>query len=259
MALVLDQKLRKSFSIKESNPLMLRDYLRDDLSSCSSNGFKSFPRRECCATVRLLLEINLKAKGSNSNSTRRLPPRSSSKAASTTISALQRASEAVVNAVKRLQFSSVKSQSLSAQPLRSAKKGLLSRSFSRKLLKRSLWRKADHKGDQVIKQWKSFREFLEEKDPPSDEDSNQYRPTPTVPPVSKCVSTSSSSNSWSESEFTVASTGTSETSSENDSVVTKKEVKLQPSDNKSVTVSDGVGVSVGKDSITTAEENTKVS
>ncbi|KAG6384025.1 hypothetical protein SASPL_156177 [Salvia splendens] len=35
-------------------PLLLKDHLLDDMSSCSSNGFKSFPRRQCCTAVRLL-------------------------------------------------------------------------------------------------------------------------------------------------------------------------------------------------------------
>ncbi|KAG6411160.1 hypothetical protein SASPL_129235 [Salvia splendens] len=33
-------------------PLLLKDHLLEDMSSCSSNGFKSFPRRQCCTTLR---------------------------------------------------------------------------------------------------------------------------------------------------------------------------------------------------------------
>ncbi|EPS65700.1 hypothetical protein M569_09077 [Genlisea aurea] len=33
----------------ESKPLLLKDYLLDDMSSCSSNGFASFSRNKCCA------------------------------------------------------------------------------------------------------------------------------------------------------------------------------------------------------------------
>ncbi|KAI9174129.1 hypothetical protein LWI28_012404 [Acer negundo] len=133
-------QLRKTFSIETRPILMLKDYLRDDQSSCSSNGFKSLPRRQCCNTVRFVLDIDLKNRDSNKyNNTKRLLHRSRSKAtASTTMamSALQRASEAVLKAVKLLQFPSVQ---------RRAKKALLPRSFSRKLLKKSFWtRKADH-------------------------------------------------------------------------------------------------------------------
>ncbi|KAF2297656.1 hypothetical protein GH714_001970 [Hevea brasiliensis] len=86
---------------------MLKDYLRDDLSSCSSNGFKSFPRRQCCTTVRFLLEIDLNTNPNpNPKHTRQqfFKRSRSSKAASTTISALQKASEAVIKAVKLLPF-----------------------------------------------------------------------------------------------------------------------------------------------------------
>ncbi|KAB2632636.1 hypothetical protein D8674_028883 [Pyrus ussuriensis x Pyrus communis] len=46
----------------QQRPVLPKDFLMDDLSSCSSNGFKSFPRRQCCTTtVRFLLDIDLKS------------------------------------------------------------------------------------------------------------------------------------------------------------------------------------------------------
>ncbi|GLT54966.1 hypothetical protein SLA2020_281240 [Shorea laevis] len=150
-----DQTLIRKPVMIQRRPLMLKDYLRDDfLSSCSSNGFKSFPRRQCCTTVRFLLELDLKARGSPttcSTKRHRLLRRSRSKAvASTTISALHRASQAVINAVKKqLPFhESVKSPSTSAR--NGALKGLLPRSLSRKLFSRkSFWRKADNKESDI--------------------------------------------------------------------------------------------------------------
>ncbi|KAL5748657.1 hypothetical protein ACOSQ2_025954 [Xanthoceras sorbifolium] len=264
MALVPDQKLRKTFSIERS-PLMLKDYLRDDLSSCSSNGFKSFPRRQCCTTVRFLLEIDLKTRDSNTTTTttKRLLHRSRSKAASTTISALQRASEAVLSAVKLLPFpNSVKSQSPSPSVQRRAKKGLLSRSFSRKLLKRSFWKKADRRKEDeehtrtIIKPLKLFGEFLGEQHQPSDQNNPQFHTTSSTPNrVSiSCSSSKSNSNSWTESDFTEntlqSSSGNSESSSENDAVESPNDVQ------SSVAVSNQTGVSVGEDSINCSEENT---
>ncbi|XVF52819.1 hypothetical protein PTKIN_Ptkin05aG0049200 [Pterospermum kingtungense] len=197
-------KLRKTLSF-EKKPLMLKDYLGDDLSSCSSSGFKSFPRRQCCTTVRLLLEADLKKSKDYSSITKRLLKRTRSKPDSTTISALQKASEAVLNAFKRLPFPSIKSSSPSLQSNSSRKLGYLSKSFSRKVFKRSFWRKAD-KEDGEIKRWRLFREFLEEKNQPSDQNTitkvNTTDTSSTTITTTSRVSTSTSSNSWAESEFT---------------------------------------------------------
>ncbi|CAK7335439.1 unnamed protein product [Dovyalis caffra] len=234
---------QKPFSI-ETKPLMLKDYLLDDLSSCSSNGFKSFPRRQCCTTVRFLLEIDLKTKHQQQQHQKQLSKRSrSSKAASTTISALQKASVAVINAVKLLPFPSSNSTLKSSSPSRSRKE-LLPRSLSRKLFKKSFWRKAaDHHGQckesNEIRGWRLFREFLEEGDKSSVQMTSR-------------ISTSSSSNSHSkiwtvESEFTVDSGNSTNSesciSSANDAVGNNKDL-----------ISDRVGVSVGQDSITSRKE-----
>lgn len=55
----MDSKLIKHKAFPKT--LLLKDYLLDDMSSCSSNGFSSFPRKQCCTTtVRFLIEIDLK-------------------------------------------------------------------------------------------------------------------------------------------------------------------------------------------------------
>uniref|UniRef100_A0A803PRH0 Uncharacterized protein n=1 Tax=Cannabis sativa TaxID=3483 RepID=A0A803PRH0_CANSA len=136
--------VRKSSIMIERKPLMLKDYLLDDLSSCSSNGFKSFPRRQCCSTVRFLLEIDLKQ--NHQHRSRRHNPKEqpnlvkakrhfrSSRSGRFTISVLQRASDAVINAVKQMPFPSVMSSVQNR-----ARKGLLPRSLSRKLLNNRFW------------------------------------------------------------------------------------------------------------------------
>ncbi|GAV79421.1 hypothetical protein CFOL_v3_22886 [Cephalotus follicularis] len=221
---------------QKSKPLMLKDYLRDDLGSCSSDGFKSFPRRKCCTTVRFLLEMDLKTKDSNNKNTkRRLLKRSRSKAAPTTTSAWKRASFAVVNAVKLLPFPSVKPLSPSIQI-----KGLLPKSLSLKLFKNGFSKKGDHHHDQVesqIKGWKTFHEYLEERDPPSDQNTNHSKSNTTVPvaitnPCKISTRTSSDGNggSWGDSEFTAYSLHSSRVSSENGAVEGK--INGLPENNK---------------------------
>lgn len=252
---------RKS-AVIQKRPLMLKDYLMvDDLSSCSSNGFKSFPRRQCCTTVRFLLDIDLK-----SSSTPQLPPsihnrqnqtqllrRSRSRAsASTTLSALQRASGAFINAVKNLQFHPVKSSSSSSSSASvqssSARKGglvlLLPRSISRRLWRQSFRTKGlvkEVEEEKDIGRWRSFREFLEEDDKPSDQ-------------TTTASTRSADSKSWGESEFTV----NSESSNENDAA----EGKTNLPENKKV--SGRAGATAGADSIelpftTCSPQNEKVS
>ena len=227
---------------------MLKDYLRDDfLGSCSSNGFKSFPRRQCCTTVRYLLEFDLIAKCSPTTGAKRhrLLRRTRSKAvASTTISALHRASQAVINAVKKqLPFhESVKSPSPSPPARNGPLKGLLPRSLSRKLFSRkSFWRKAENK-ESDIGRCKLCREIPNERDKPSDQAGHHSRAS---------TSTSSHSDSWAESEFfnseiLRSSSGYSVSSSENDVVEGKTDLP-----GKKI-----VGQTVGDDSISAANTST---
>lgn len=240
---------------------MLKDYLMvDDLSTCSSNGFKTFPRRQCCTTIRFLLDIDLK-----SSSTPQLPPlihnrqnqtqllrRSRSRAAaSTTFSALQRASGVFINAVKNLQFHPVKSSSSSSASVQrsGSRKGglvlLLPRSLSRRLWRQSFRTKGlvkEIEEEKDIGRWRSFREFLEEDDKPSDQ-------------TTTARTRSTDSKSWGESEFTV----NSESSNENDAAEGKTNL---PEKKK---VSGKVGATAGEDSIelpsttTCAPQNEKVS
>uniref|UniRef100_A0A5B7BX22 DUF4378 domain-containing protein n=1 Tax=Davidia involucrata TaxID=16924 RepID=A0A5B7BX22_DAVIN len=204
-----------SLNFSDSKPLpkpalMLKDYLLDDLSSCSSNGFRSYPRRQCCTTVRFLLEIDLKTRDSSNHSKRLLISSKSKAASSTTVSALQRASEAVINAVKLLPFPSVKSPSSQKQK-KPNKKAILPRSLSRKIWRRSFWKKTDKE----IQRWKSFRDLLEEKQLPSDF-------SPSITTISTSHDSNSNGNSWSDSDFTSdylqCSSGNSENSCENDVV-----------------------------------------
>lgn len=230
-----DPKLRKPFP----KPLMLKDFLSDDMSSCSSNGFKSFPRRHCCTTVRYLVEKDFKAK--DSTKARRLLRKSRSKAAaSTTISALQRASEAVINAVKLLPFSSVKAPSFSVK--NRSRKGILPRSFSRKLLKRKFWKRTAVEEEIEIERWKSFHDFLEEKQKSSSHIRHHSTTTTTI----DSTSATSNSNSWSDGEFTLDylqfSSCNSVSSGENDAVSRKKYLPEKM-------VSKRVGVAVGGDSM----------
>ncbi|KAM5572615.1 hypothetical protein ABKV19_012591 [Rosa sericea] len=247
------QRPRKSAMIQKK-PLMLKDYLMDDLSSCSSSGFKSFPRLQCCTTVRFLLEIDLK-----SSSRPQLPPpqsidhshnnfknqkpkqllrRSLSRAAaSSTLSALQRASGAVINAVRNLQFHSVKSTSSSVQS--SARKGglvlLLPRSISRRLWRKSFRTKVEEEEKDIVK-WRSFRELLQEQDKPSDQTTAS----------TKSTDSKTNSNSWGESEFSL----TSESSIGNDVAEGKNSL---PENKK---VGGRVGVTAGEDSIETPTTTT---
>lgn len=261
-----DKKVRKSVVIQRRPLMMLKDYLRDDLSSCSSNGFKSFPRLQCCSstTVRFLLELDLKLRD-HSSTTKitakqrlfRLRSRSlrskltatppASTTTTTTISAFQRASEAVINAVKKqLPFHSVNSPS----SIKTRKGHFLSRSLSRKLFRRSFWnRKRADKEEEEKGRWRLFSEFLNEKDEPSD----------------IAATTTTSSKSWEESEFTAEILRSSSGNSNSESVSTSNDAVQGKNDLlvKKVNKTERVGVTVGEDSMlgatnTCSGTNTKV-
>lgn len=146
---------RLPVSKKRLKPLMLRDFLLDDLSSCSSNGFKSFPR---------LLNTEIKRSGMFHHN-RRIT------CGLAFTHAVHKASTALLTAVKLLPFpSSVKYPSCK----RDNKKGLFSRSFWKKLPRRELnvdgenERKTEDR-EQEIQRCRSFAEFLREsQDQPSD-------------------------------------------------------------------------------------------
>ena len=136
------QQIRKPFPI-ERRPRMLKDFLNENPHSCSSSGFKSFPRKP------------LDSKKSN--------PKVSKNQIK--YSALQ----AVMNAVKSISFTAVKSPSF------------LPRSLSRKL-SRNVSRTRSRKEKKQVKmgvkvkdilRWTSFRDLVEEISPPAElEDSD---------------------------------------------------------------------------------------
>ncbi|XP_040990291.1 uncharacterized protein LOC121237563 [Juglans microcarpa x Juglans regia] len=229
-----DQKLRKPITIQRM-PFMLKDYLRDDLlNSCSSSGFKSFPRRQCCITVRFLLGVDFKE-----NKKQRLLRRNRSKvAASTTMSALQRASKAVISAFKKqlpLQFLKSPSPSPSPPVQNIGRKETVPIRLWRKLFfRQSFRRKVMDKGEGSTRRWRLFREMHNEKDKKSDQDTHDSSTTR----VGRRVQ--SSGNKWAEtrSEFTSSETrrsssGKSESSSEND-VVDGKSDFLENKDSNNV-------------------------
>ncbi|PIN18914.1 hypothetical protein CDL12_08414 [Handroanthus impetiginosus] len=159
------------------------------MSSCSSNGFKSFPRRQCHATtVRFLIEIDLKTKQHqkkfpNFNKNPPILLKSPSK------SSLSNAFKSVISAVKRLPFGGASSAEKSK-----LKKSILPRNLSKKILKKSnFWkRKSNHKG---MERWKSFDQFLKEDSAPLDVSDSSVMTTMTSDGKSK---------SWSESDFSVS-------------------------------------------------------
>ncbi|PPS19326.1 hypothetical protein GOBAR_AA01241 [Gossypium barbadense] len=128
----------------ERRPRMLKDFLHDDPNSCSSNGFKSFPRKSTQNSIIFRENPNQKLQ------------RSRSKAASATISAFQ----AMINVIKSIHFAS------------STPSILLPRTLSRKPSKRKISqnKEAEIKMTVTVKdiiRWKSFRDLLEEKSQPN--------------------------------------------------------------------------------------------
>ncbi|VYS63616.1 unnamed protein product [Arabidopsis thaliana] len=184
-------------SKKRLKPLILRDFLLDDLSSCSSNGFKSFPR---------LLNAEIQRSGMFHHNRRITCGLAFSHA-------VHKASTALLTAVKLLPFpSSVKSQSRD----RDNKKGLFSRSFWKKISRRELnvdvgekERRTDDR-EEEIQRCRSFAEFLQES---QDQLSDQiYYISPTdlfsgEATLSKDAVGDSSSFSSEDSEVTQSSSG----------------------------------------------------
>ncbi|XP_016440341.1 uncharacterized protein LOC107766122 [Nicotiana tabacum] len=256
----MDSKLMKPLP----KQLMLKDYLLDDLSSCSSSGFRSYPRWQCCTTVRFLLEIDLKNKYQPAppppymkSAKSLLKSRPKPTPSSATVSAFQKASVAVINAVKHLPFAGVRSP-LSSSPSKKKKKPMMKTIFPRSLsrkLKRSFWKRGDHK---EIYWWTSFNRL----------DKEELKP-PVFSPVltaitagdsnsSMSVSVSesknkSNSNSWSDSDFTASSDNNSLQTSSGNSEVNSTETENNVVASKSlgtekVINSKKVGATTGDDS-----------
>lgn len=169
---------RRQFQI-ERRPRLLRDFLTDDSNSCSSSGFKSFPRKRSHCTVRSILERDGGETDSNSNNKSTFLR---SRSTATTRSVFQKASEIVIKAVR--------SPSLS--------------------LKRRFWRRNSTEEEEEEEQeqeqemtvtvirvkdivrMRSFRDVIEEKSPPSNSTGS----------ITTTATTSSNGSSWCESDFT---------------------------------------------------------
>ncbi|KAL7160201.1 hypothetical protein ABFS83_01G077700 [Erythranthe nasuta] len=156
----MDSRLVRTTMPKQ---LLLKDYLLDDIGSCSSNGFKSFPRRQycCSAAVRLIHDKHHHQKKYLISNNK---PSSSKSSAF-----IQR----VVAAVKRLPFAAAKPPEKKI----SGSYSFLPRSFS----KRSgliFWKRkplADDHDRKEIKRWKSFDQLLkEDAAQPSDRSSDRW-------------------------------------------------------------------------------------
>ncbi|RID45873.1 hypothetical protein BRARA_I02568 [Brassica rapa] len=160
-----DQRL--STGKRRLKPLMLRDYLLDDLSSCSSNGFKSFPRRQpppssSSATVRRLLDAEMKRSGLIQKP--RLTRRSRTTCGTAISNAVHKASTAFLNAVKLIPFHATATLGKGDEK----QQGGFSGSFS----KRCFWRKPVSQsrrevtvidvGDGEIQWWRSAAFFPDE-------------------------------------------------------------------------------------------------
>ncbi|XP_051118995.1 uncharacterized protein LOC127243154 [Andrographis paniculata] len=149
-------------------PLLLKDFLLEDLSSCSSGGFESYPRRRhCTTTVRFLIEIDLKntqqqqQKNRYLNFNKTTPPRLLKSPSKSALAAFY----TFITAVKRFQCSATPPENKMLKKSSSLRRSLC---LSMKLIEKSssFWkRKPNHKG---IEQWKSFEQLLkEDSEPPA--------------------------------------------------------------------------------------------
>ncbi|KAG2330497.1 hypothetical protein Bca52824_001677 [Brassica carinata] len=244
-----DQRL--STSKRRLKPLMLRDYLLDDLSSCSSNGFKSFPRRQHppsspSSTVRRLLDAELKRSGLI-HKPPRLTRRSRTTCGTAISNAVHKASTAFLNAVKLLPFHATVKGDQKQQ----------GGGFSRSLSKRSFWRKPVSQsrrevtvidvGDGEIQWWRSAAFFPDEETFSISEDAA----------ITTTVNISSSSGSdfftnSSSSEVVQSSSSSSgeseEVSNRNDAVENGNEI------GESLNARDCDGSSANRDSLCNRKE-----
>ncbi|KAF8097008.1 hypothetical protein N665_0297s0018 [Sinapis alba] len=255
-----DQRL--STSKRRLKPLMLRDYLLDDLSSCSSNGFKSFPRRQVpshsstSSTVRRLLDAEIKRSGFIHKP--RLTRRSRTTCGTAISNAVHKASTAFLNAVKLLPFHATVKGDQKQQ-------GGLSRSFS----KRSFWRKPVSQsrrevtvidvGDGEIQWWRSAAFFPDEES--LDQPFDLFSQISTVADESTFsisgdaaitttvnVSSSSGSDFFTNSSSSEVVQSSSSSSSQNDAVEDGNEI------GESLNARDCDGSSANRDSLCNRKE-----
>ncbi|XP_076897657.1 uncharacterized protein LOC143550999 [Bidens hawaiensis] len=126
--------------------VLLKDYLLDDLSSCSSNGFRSYPRRQCCTKVRYLIEIDL-------NKHVKLP-QANNKVRKNKSKTKLKLKASLVNVFKSFKFSSTGSGS------GSKKTKFLPRNLSRKLSMHGFWKRSSNQEKKEIKKLNSFDESI---------------------------------------------------------------------------------------------------
>ncbi|KAJ8449314.1 hypothetical protein Cgig2_002446 [Carnegiea gigantea] len=214
-----EEKYRRSSLRAEKKPWMLQDYLRDDANSCSSNGFRSFPRRECCAAVKSIIEKEF-IRNAGENGSKRLTR------SRTISSALREASMTVINAVKFLPFKSPASGD--------AKRLILPRSFSKKLFKRSFWwkksggerkpvKKVDEDECDEIERWINAGVVTSEKYQPFDL-SNETAATNGSSTTTRNSNSDGKSGSWSDITFT---SDYLTASSENDAVERNEKLPVE--------------------------------
>ncbi|CAA7018308.1 unnamed protein product [Microthlaspi erraticum] len=278
-----DQRL--STSKRRLKPLMLRDYLLDDLSSCSSNGFKSFPRRQSqtpssssSSTVRRLIDAEIKRSGLIHHHHHKpcLTRRTRGTTCGTAIShAVHKASTAFLNAVKLLPFPSTVTTRRGDDQKQG---GAFSRSFSKRLLSKSFWRKrvslsrrevtvVEDDGDGEIQWWRSAAFFPDEE--PFDlisqistvvPDESTFSISPdAITPVEFISGESSSSGSGfftnsSSSEVVQSSSSSSSFASTSESEVVSNENDAVEDGIESLNARDRDGTSVNRNSLCNRKE-----
>ncbi|GAB4861843.1 hypothetical protein Ancab_037099 [Ancistrocladus abbreviatus] len=198
----MDTKQKHTRAIVDRRPQMLKDFLRDDLNnSCSSSGFKTFPRKPYDSTTKNLLKHD---HPQAPNSLRR----SRSRAAEATISVLQKL-------LSVFKSSSMLNLAVDDSPLTPLS---LSRNLSRRLWRRWLFTPAkpivndftgtDENGKIKVKdilRSRSFRDLINE----TEELKENFQPldsqTSTAGSTSDRASSSGDRRSWSwaESEFSI--------------------------------------------------------
>ncbi|KAL9303874.1 hypothetical protein ACSQ67_021137 [Phaseolus vulgaris] len=194
------QQLRR-FNSMERRPRMLKDFLTDNLNSCSSSGFKSFPRKP--TSMHTLIEMELKSSSPPSNSPFQI----------------------LMNTIRSISFftSIRKSPSVLSLP-RS-----LSRKLSSSRRRTTTTRRSRSQGCSDISittvkikdiiRWKSFRDIVEPPPPPLD-----FMVDPTVTTTTTATWSISSGSSWSESDFLTSSWE----DPQNDSVEASKRFSFSP-------------------------------
>ncbi|XP_010523056.1 PREDICTED: uncharacterized protein LOC104801463 isoform X2 [Tarenaya hassleriana] len=151
----------------ERGARLLKDCLLEDSNSCSSNGFKSFPRQP------LLQPFPIKPKKEESKAIHR------------------KTLQAVINAIKSLRFTAVKSAP-----------SILPRSLSRRLSKKNGSNKVNQADIAVrvkdIVRWRSSRDLHQDVSPPSD-----FEPSTVNTTTTGSTTSGTPCSSWCDSDFTL--------------------------------------------------------